>query len=370
MSYETLCRTCRFLSGCPLLVKGHEGFQEERLSTDERPRFCPRWEPTGYREATMRLRLLEEIGIGGLRAVHTIPKQEITEQEDEVTVDFLKMAGDGVTHSERAAQLRYETDEKGEILLDEEGNKRPRLSYDLRKYATDPKGPIKAKETQVLFWTQSQLVNEILAAEKQAGVIVTPQEKKKLTKGAASGAPNKTKEDNVGKIQVKRTGGISLPGKSGGAAGIRFPITNKQVDDPEPEEPEAPEEPQEEVQEVQETKKPKPKPRGGGKTPSKAAAAAPALDAKELAMAMLPVIQEELQKGLEALNEELRGQIESAKAEIMKSLEESQSMSTAAVTILHDVLAPVVTGEADRQLLPDNDIFLYLQAVGGEGNGG
>jgi hypothetical protein len=66
MKQETLCRTCRFLTWCDLLMEKGGGFSFELLSLDERPRECGRWEPTGYRQALTRLANLESFGLGAL----------------------------------------------------------------------------------------------------------------------------------------------------------------------------------------------------------------------------------------------------------------------------------------------------------------
>ena len=265
-----------------------------------------------------------------------------------MAVDFLKMAGDGVTHNERAAQLRYMTDDKGELILDDAGEKVPRLTYDLRKYATDPAGPVQAKETVVLFWTPAQLVKEILEAEKKAGVIVSPQEKKKLNKGAAS-APKKEDKD-MPKMNIKKG---NIGAKLGGGGGIRLPATSKKVETTDEDAPA----PASDSNGFRSGGPKKAQGKGNGEAPE-----AQAVSPEQLMKAMAPIIQDAVDAALAKALDPILGALEVVKDTTLAAVKENQDVVIGGITVLHDVLAPGVTGDDERTLIDKGaDILAYLE---------
>jgi hypothetical protein len=265
------------------------------------------------------------------------------------------------------------TDDAGNLLLDDNEEKIPRLSYDLRKYATDPNGPVQAKETVVLFWTPAQLVKEILDAEKEAGIIVSPQEKKKLEKGAGSA---QNKEDNVPKMNIKKgsIGGGAKP------AGIRFPATGKKVEAAE-EATETDEAPADEGGDSNGFRAKRGgggpklsggKGKGGGKAKSgngEAAPSSPGLTAEQLVEAFGPIMAEVAEEAANKAVAAYAQGLDDMKNAILTAVKENQDVVIGGITVLHDVLAPVVTGDDERQLIAQGaDILVYLE--GDEGNGG
>jgi hypothetical protein len=331
----------------------------------------------------VRLRVLEDFGLGALDAVHALPRPKIMEQEDTVAVDFARMAGKGVTYTERAAQLRYMTNDNGELLLDDNGQKIPRLTYELRKYATDPNGPVKAKETVVLFWTPAQLVKEILEAEKNSGTVISPGDKKKLEKGSESAQ----KEANVGLVNIRRAGIGAGIGAGDKQVSFRIPATNRKVnvkddraeaaandDDPTPDLPidEAPS--NEEAQaDTNGYRAPGPKVR---RTPNKAkpasapepqAAAVPAsLTPGQLMEAFGPVMQQIAEEAAKSAVAAYAKEQESQKNAILAAVKENQDVIIGGLTVLHDVLAPTILDDPDRLLIKKGaDILAYFEDDGG-----
>jgi hypothetical protein len=173
-----------------------------------------------------------KFGSAVLRAIHTM--KPTNEEEDDLEVDFLAMVGDGITYNTRRDQLRFITNEDGsEFELDDRGEKKPRGSFALRKYATDENGPVKADAERVAFMSNADLVKLILEAEKEAGIVIPANEMKKQKKAAAATeAPPPKEAKTMGKISIRgnKGGGVTLPNKAGGGTKTAAPATKKKVD--------------------------------------------------------------------------------------------------------------------------------------------
>lgn len=92
-------------------------------------------------------------------------------------IDFKSMLRPGITFAEREHQLRYETDEHGNILPDDVCGKRPRSALQLRKYAQE----LGLTQGQSLGMTVEQVIKFLMSTEAEQGLVV--KEKKSAKKG-------------------------------------------------------------------------------------------------------------------------------------------------------------------------------------------
>jgi hypothetical protein len=112
--------------------------------------------------------------------------------------DFAGMLREGMTRAEREEQLLFETDEEGNIKLDEHtGKKIPRGSFALRAYAVDPDGPVKGDPGILMFWKTPQIVEAILKKEG-----FTKKGGKAKTKAASP--PKKEEEEEMAEAQARK----------------------------------------------------------------------------------------------------------------------------------------------------------------------
>lgn len=219
-----MCFYCDNLHGCPYLGDSKGIFVPERVIDADHPRECPDWSPLGPQKQAIRETLYGIQGEGCIRVLHTVSKiimkdldKQVEEGEIDVSEmpDFDGMRMDGMTVEEREEQLRYVHDESGNVIVDEDGRKRPTPSYELRKYACDPSGHVGLDHSVGMGWNNDQVIKFILDSEVEQGLIERSKKSKpKHTTNAASAAPKETKQmaGEGRRVLINR-------GKKGGAAG-------------------------------------------------------------------------------------------------------------------------------------------------------
>lgn len=340
------CFNCSQLMGCPFLADKKGIFNGANVVNGGNPIECADWAPIDQRQKDVRDVLYGIQGEGCLRVLHQVPSmimEQLTEEEraGEMNLgdmpDLAGMLQKGMTTTEREEQLRYETDEDGNLVYDESGDelvKRPRPSYQLRKFACDLEGHIQLDHSVGMFWTTDQVVRHILATEVEQGSIT----KVKKTKAAKTEQQTETNMAKEGRRVLINRGGSKGP-KVGASRGA--PAEGKVG------------------------KPPARKGAAAKNTPAEAPAGGnggtdPAFDAQSLIQDMQVAIGETVAR---AVNE--------AKNELFARIEAAESRALDATTILHDML--VQTGgtmqyedeDGEVQSLPEqftakNRILSYL----------
>ena len=187
---ERTCRYCDALRQCPYLSDSTGGFVPERLVTIENPRDCDGWSPITPRQDSFRQRLCDSSAfVGAMKFVHSdlpgmLMKDLIVKEMEEArmqgeTPDFAAMLRQGMTTEERENQLRYEVDEQGNIALDDSGRPIYRPCYQLKQFVTGEGSHVKLELPVVWFWTTNQLVDHILRAEVEQGLLTKVKKQKK-----------------------------------------------------------------------------------------------------------------------------------------------------------------------------------------------
>lgn len=208
---EPTCEHCSNILGCPMLADSSGAFVPERVITTDNYRECPDWEPITEQQSIVRATLRGLQGDGGLRVLHQMAeiitpkpaaeedscKEESTDDMNVDMPDFGGMLLQGMMSAEREQQLRYETDEDGQIILEDLGKgetiQRPRPTYQLRKFACDPEGYVQLDHSAGMFWTQDQLIRFILKTEVEQDLIT----KSKKSKSTEKGTKPKTEKKNM-----------------------------------------------------------------------------------------------------------------------------------------------------------------------------
>lgn len=192
---EQTCRYCDALRQCPYLSDSAGGFVPERLITRDNPRECDRWAPITPRQDSFRQRLCEASAfIGAIKFIHSdLPQmmfkdlalKEMEEARmDGATPDFAGLLREGMSVPEREEQLRYETDDNGNVVLDESGKPFYRPGYQLKQFVTTEGSHVQLGFSIVWFWTTNQLIDHILKAEVEQGLIVKPKKARAPAKTA------------------------------------------------------------------------------------------------------------------------------------------------------------------------------------------
>lgn len=205
---ERTCRYCDALRQCPYLSDSAGGFVPERLITVGNYRECDRWSPISPRQDSFRLRLCDSSAfVGAMKFVHSdlpgmmmmdlVLKEMKEARMDGDTPDFAGMLVGGMSVADREGQLRYETDDSGNILLNEEGKPTYRPSYQLKQFVTSKDSHVGLELPVVWHWTTNQLVDHILKVEVEQGLIVKPKKAK-----AASKVVEETKMAGEGRVVV------------------------------------------------------------------------------------------------------------------------------------------------------------------------
>jgi hypothetical protein len=212
-----ICLYCSKLVHCPLLSDSGGKCVEERLITAERYRECPDWTPIQYAKKKVRDKMYNISGLGYLRCAHSeFPDQETSLTLDEGALyamimererpDFYSMLYEGITTTERDTQLRFQTDENGQIkvVVGPDGTEIPlvRPNYELMGYAMAPEGPICAGRN-VMFSSVNEIIEHILKTEVAAGLVIKakkpkaetpqPEERETVDMPPAKGTPVQTR---------------------------------------------------------------------------------------------------------------------------------------------------------------------------------
>jgi hypothetical protein len=199
-------------------------------------------------------------GLVSLRALYYRSEPSIEEDPEEVgdedmnedVPDFLAWLYDqdgliqGLTIAEREDQLRYQTDDDGNLVLNEDDAKIPRGCLPVRRYAADPDGPVAERIAEahkiplervdniVRFWKTSEAITAIVNAEHDAGLIIKKTGKKSAPTKAKSKEkvqkmPPKKKLLVTRNSKKKKTGSPSGPQKKGPATSKKTTSTKKKA---------------------------------------------------------------------------------------------------------------------------------------------
>jgi len=196
----TTCLSCSSLLGCPLLGDQTGSFVPERVIHGNEDR-CLEWRPATPQQLLIRETLYGLQGDNCVRVLHQMPStimEELNGSDMSDMPDFRAMLREGMTKEERIAQLLHETDENGEVILNEDGNPLRRSNLAVRKFACDQNSHSEPDWVPLRWdvgvrWTTDKIVKYIVEQELNLGFIVKP--KKKSTKNAAKkAAPKKEKE--------------------------------------------------------------------------------------------------------------------------------------------------------------------------------
>lgn len=211
------CLHCTNILGCPMLSDAKSTFVLERVITAKDHRWCNDYGPITPMQHEVRKSL---VGIQGedstLRVLHrvgTIINDDDEEGANEMMEDMPDFAGmlvEGMMSADREEQLRYETDEQGNVTPEDLGNgelvKRPRPTYQLRKFACDPEGYIQLDHSAGMFQTQDWLIKHILKIEIDNNYI-TRSKRTKTTAPKPEAEPQETEDMAVGRKVLTRRGG-------------------------------------------------------------------------------------------------------------------------------------------------------------------
>lgn len=195
------CFFCRNLKGCPTLYGGCSGERWEQLTNDQ----------MSYRGI-----LRDALGVlASSKLVNRLGASEETMIDP--NPDFYSMLYEGITKQERDEQLRYELKKDGQPWLDEDGRKRPRSDFLIRRYALehpDERFP-RLDSGNSIGWKLEEIIGYILKHETEIGLIGKKSKKKK------EGDMPTAKTANI-----KRVGGgknVKTGVKTGGAGKVAKP---------------------------------------------------------------------------------------------------------------------------------------------------
>lgn len=349
MTEPTLCRTCGSLKGCKLIGEPPE-VQPEKVSTDENPRQCSRWSNLGHRARAIRLKAYQMSGLSALQAVRMLNGTEVREVEVQPTEpkpDFKEMAGDVIAYKAREEQLRYRTDDDGNFILDGKGQKILRDSHWLRDYAIKELG---ADQDVVWFWESKQLIDWVLKQEKEAGIVVTADQKRKIDKQKIKEEPKMPRTVNLrrpGAPAPKTDAGAAAPKKAAAGPKLARPATGKTKD------------------------------AGNGESAPKTKKAAPEAVAAEVDLSPVLAELKAIREALEGLPAEVDKRVDKRLNEMGNVIEEmlgnAAQHTEDGQTVLHDVLMQTITGSDENSLLAQGyTIHAYMQQgeEGGEDGSG
>jgi hypothetical protein len=207
------CLHCANILGCPMLSDAKGTFVLERVIKPEHRRECPDWGHVDPMQHEVRKTLIGIQGDNALRILHKvgtiIQNEEGTDEMTEDMPDFAGMLREGMMSADREEQLRFETDEEGNVVPEDLGNgetiKRPRPTYQLRKFACDPEGYIQLDHSAGMFQTQDWLIKHILKIEIDKGLI-TRSKRTRTTAPKAGAEPEETDNMAAGRKVLTRRG--------------------------------------------------------------------------------------------------------------------------------------------------------------------
>lgn len=324
------CLYCDAIQGCPFLKDQGRQFSQHRVIQPDKTEECTGWTPlSGPRQKDVRDRLYEVTGPGSIRVLFSLNDaaasdlKQMEEEEHEMmqTIDLASIIPEGMTVSEREFQLRHLTDEEGNVTGDDDGEPVVRPSYELRNFAISPDYHVKLERDVGLFWSTKQVVDHIIKAELEQGLITKDSKKGSpnlATGSAPTSKPRETKKMAAGKRVILRRGGKGAAPKAdepkkttGKATTTTGAKKGKTV-----------------------VKKGKAK----GTSPAKAAApaeeaAAPVgdFDMEALVDALVPRVSEVVENRIKEIDAKLN--------EVIAYIEDAKAASTDGITLLHDVMA-------------------------------
>lgn len=212
-----------------LLLSAQKEFAASAIIDEDNPAWCEEFAPVGEMELQARKELHKLLGPGYLRGLHVLPRQalEDIEEEDVSEVpDFTALITEGLTVEQRLEQLQYVTEDDGSFAVDEDGHMIPRGQLSVRKYASDPEGPLGQLEdpevNTVAFLDFDKVLDRIIKAEKKLYGLGgrKPSAKKKaavkaaITETAAPAAKEKKKMATKPRIMLRRNTGASASKKT------------------------------------------------------------------------------------------------------------------------------------------------------------
>lgn len=200
---DQICLYCACIPGCTLLENAKGKFDPTKPITPDSADRCESWVPVRWLTREVRDRLYDKGGTGSLRGLYLLPelvatkleKQEETYEMTDV-VDFASVIKQGMTAAERREQLRYVTDDKGNVVLDEEGQPTPRNSHEYRFFAVSDDHHVGLDIDTGLFWHADQVLDYIVERETELGLIVGDE-----PKNTKAGTARETK---MGKSVIRR----------------------------------------------------------------------------------------------------------------------------------------------------------------------
>ena len=218
--------------------QNHGGIDLSKIITPENFRECPDWVLVGPLQQQMRERLSHMTGLGTLRMLWEIPElsrgveqREMEDLMNEPRPDFYGMLWQGITSSERDTQLRYESDEAGNPIVETaDGDEiyRARPDHQLKAYASDPEGPIKANRSKILFWSANETIDHIIRSEIEQGLVIKDKKQRKPAVSPAQQQPLEAQENaempTAGK-RVHVSKGAAAPAR--GPSGAPRRVTGK-----------------------------------------------------------------------------------------------------------------------------------------------
>lgn len=226
------CLKCRNLRGCRLLRNRDGSLAVQSVVTEDSEEQCPEWIPTGSREYMLRKGMVQNFGLGAVRAIHALPSDNLPDEEetehDMIELEQLReLVREDMTRAEREEYVRYATDESGEFIVDVDGNKVPRRALIIRKYATDV---LDVPNEEAAFLSIHKLVKRILKLEAENKWIAKNRPKK--TKQEEPEQPQEEKKQMprvVGRkskgVAVKKN--VTVAGKSAAKSKVSKPVTAK-----------------------------------------------------------------------------------------------------------------------------------------------
>ena len=236
---DKTCINCSTLAGCHLLADSKNHFVPERAITEARSGECSYWTPVNPKQQAVRSTMFGLLGIGCLRVIHEAAPASIDDQlieihqkeedalmsEDMPDFDEPPYLIEGMSAEDREAVLLYELNERGELLVEEDGRHRPRPSWQLRKFACDQDKHIQLDHATGMFWRTDQIVKHILAVEVEQGLLEKAKRKTKKQEQVKEAAEPAKKEENT--KMAKRTIVRNRPGAKPAAAGAKKPMPGK-----------------------------------------------------------------------------------------------------------------------------------------------
>jgi hypothetical protein len=206
---EQICLYCFRIPKCQLLEDGDGHFDPGKPITPESQHRCEQWIPVRWLTREVRDQLHDRSGSGSLRGLYLLPDlvatklEKLQEETYEMTevVDLASIIKPGMTAHERREQLRYVTDEDGNVELDKDGKPTPRNSHEYRFFAISEDHHVGLNVDTGLFWRADEVLDYIVNREIELGLVVDKDRKKSKTK---AGTARETKE--MGKTVVRRSG--------------------------------------------------------------------------------------------------------------------------------------------------------------------